>query len=92
MCACMLSHLSHVQLFVTPWTSLPGSSVHGILQARILERVLCPPPGHLPDPGMEPASPATPALQTDSLPLSHQGSPRKENYCMSNSNILKQYG
>ena len=26
--------LSHVRLFVTPW---PGSSVHGILQARILE-------------------------------------------------------
>ena len=24
---------------VTPWTSLPGSSVHGILQARILELV-----------------------------------------------------
>ena len=35
--ACMLSH---VQLFVTPWIcSPPGSSVHGILQARILEWV-----------------------------------------------------
>ena len=67
--------------------SPPGSSVHGILQARILERVLCPPPGYLPDPGMEPA---TPALQTDSLPLSHWGSPCKENYCVSNSSILKQ--
>ena len=32
--------LSHVQLFETPWTcSLPGSSAHGILQARILEWV-----------------------------------------------------
>ena len=31
--------LSHVRLFVTPWTdwSLPGSSVHGIFQARVLE-------------------------------------------------------
>ena len=29
-------------------------------------------PGHLPDPRIEPASPA---LQADSLPLSHQGSP-----------------
>ena len=30
--------LSHVRLFVTPWTdwSLPGSSVHGIFQARVL--------------------------------------------------------
>ena len=32
--------LSHVQLFVTPWTSPPGSSVHGIFQARILEWVV----------------------------------------------------
>ena len=31
-----------------------------------------PPPGDLPDPGIEPGSPA---LQADSLPLSHQGSP-----------------
>ena len=32
--------LSHVWLFVTPMDcSLPGSSVHGILQARILEWV-----------------------------------------------------
>ena len=27
---------------VTPWTSLPGSSVHGISQARILECVSIP--------------------------------------------------
>ena len=35
------------------------------------------PPGNLPDPDPdpEPTSPAAPALQTDSLPLSHQGSP-----------------
>ena len=32
--------LSHVQLFVTPMDySLPGSSIHGIFQARILESV-----------------------------------------------------
>ena len=31
-----------------------------------------PPPGDLPDPGIEPKSPA---FQADSLPLSHQGSP-----------------
>ena len=36
--------------------SPPGSSVHGILQARILEWVACPPPGNYPDPGTEPAS------------------------------------
>ena len=35
----------------------------------------CPPPGELPDPGIEPSSPVAPSLQADSLPLSHQGSP-----------------
>ena len=29
--------------------------------------LLCPPPGDLPDPGIEPASPAAPALQAGSL-------------------------
>ena len=39
-CACMLSYFSHVWLRVTPLDcSPPGSSIHGILQARILERV-----------------------------------------------------
>jgi len=33
------------------------------------------PPGALPDSGIEPAFPAAPALQADSLPLSHRGSP-----------------
>ena len=37
--------------------SLPGSSVHGIHRARILEWLPCPSPGHLPNPGMEPGSP-----------------------------------
>ena len=57
--------------------SPPVSSVLGILQARILKRVamLCPPPGNLPDPGIEPAFPAAPALQMDFLLLSHRGCP-----------------
>ena len=36
--------------------SLPGSSVHGILQARILEWVAIPFSRDLPDPGIEPRS------------------------------------
>ena len=36
--------------------SLPASSVQGILQARILEWVSSPPPGDLPNPGIEPES------------------------------------
>ena len=34
-----------------------------------------PPPGDLPDLGIEPTAPASLALQADSLLLSHQGSP-----------------
>ena len=50
--------------------SLPGSSVHGILQARILEWV--PSLGDLPDSGIKPGSPA---LQADSLPTEAPGKP-----------------
>ena len=52
--------------------SPPGSSVHGISQT-ILEWVAISFSRELPDPGVEPASPA---WQVDSLTLSHLGSPR----------------
>ena len=42
--------------------NLPGSSVHGILQARILSGLPCPSPGDLPDLGMEPLSLMSPEL------------------------------
>ena len=42
--------------------SLPGSSVHGILQASILQWVVVPSSGDLPDPGTEPASLMSPVL------------------------------
>ena len=70
---CMLSCFLSVGLLTTLWT------VHGILQARILEYVAMLPtpaptcPRDLPDLGIEPTSPVVPALQMDSLPLSHQG-------------------
>ena len=47
---------------MTPQTSLPGSSVHGIFQARILEWAATPSPGDLPYPGIKPMSLASPAL------------------------------
>ena len=37
---------------------LPGSSVHGIFQARVLEWVAFPSSKNLPDPGIEPRSPS----------------------------------
>ena len=45
--------------------SPPGSSVHEILQARILEWVAVPFSGDLPNPGIKPKFPA---LQAASLP------------------------
>ena len=42
--------------------SLPGSSVHGVLQAKYWSEVSCPLPRDLPHPGMETASPMSPAL------------------------------
>ena len=44
--------------------SLPGSSVHWILQARILEWVAISFSGYLPNPGIEPGPPV---LQEDSI-------------------------
>ena len=50
--------------------SPPGSSVHGILQARILAWVAIPFSRDLPNPGTEPKSPS---LQADSLPSEPPG-------------------
>ena len=62
--ACMHAHL--VQSCLTLWgpmdCSLPGSSVHGILQARILEGIAMPFSRDLPDPGTVPKSLCLPAL------------------------------
>ena len=42
--------------------SLPGSSVHGISQQEYWSGLPFPSPGDLPDPGIKPASPVSPAL------------------------------
>ena len=48
-------------------------TVHGILQARILEWVAFPFSGDIPNPGIERRSPT---LQADSLPAESQGKPK----------------
>ena len=55
MCVCSVAQ-SCSSLFHSIDCTLPGSSVHGILQARIPEWLPFPPPGDLPDPEIEPAS------------------------------------
>ena len=57
--------LSHVSLFATPWTvahQAPPSM--GFSKQEYWSGLPCPSPGDLPDPGIEPRSPA---LQADSL-------------------------
>ena len=53
---------SSVQLMATLHCSPPGSSVHRVSQARILEWVSIPSPRDLPKPGIKPESLASPAL------------------------------
>ena len=63
---------SRVRLFATPWTVAHQAPLSiGFSRQEYWSRFPSPSPRDLPDPGMEPRSPA---LQTDSLPLSHQGS------------------
>ena len=67
-CACMLSHFSLFRFFVTLWTvahQAPRSM--GFPRQEYWSGLPFPPPGDLPDPGTERTSPASPALQADSL-------------------------
>ena len=52
-----------------------SSSIHGILQARILEWEAIPSPGDIPDPGIKPRSLA---LQADSLSSEPPGKPQRQ--------------
>ena len=67
-CVCILSH---IRLCATPWTVV----CHASLSMRFSRQdywsgLPFSHPGDLPDPGIEPAFPAT---QVDFLPLSHRG-------------------
>ena len=73
---CVCAHPSVVSNSLQPMGySPPGSSVHGISQARILEWVAIPYPGDLPDPGIEPTSLEFPALADEFLIAAPAGKP-----------------
>ena len=71
-CCCAWS-LSHVRLFAIPWT-VPARFLcpWGFFRQEYWNELPCPPPGDLPNPGIEPRSAA---LQADSLPAEPQGKP-----------------
>ena len=71
----MLSH-SVVSDSVTPWTVAHQAPLFiGFSWSKYWSGLPSPPPGDLLDPGTEPKSPASPALQAGTSLLSHQGSP-----------------
>ena len=82
-CVCVQS-FSHVLLFATPWTVAwqPPLS-RGFSRQEYWSELLFPPPGDLPDPGIEPVSPASPA-NTGRLILYHwatwEAQSEKENW------------
>ena len=70
----MLSHFSHFQLFAAQWTVAHQAPLSmGFSRQEYWSGLPCLPPGDLPDPGIELTSPASSAVQADSLPLSHWG-------------------
>ena len=73
---CVLSRFSPVWLFATLWTVAHQAPLSmGFSRQEYWSGLPCPPPGVVPDPGIGSMSPVSPALQADSLPLSHWGSP-----------------
>ena len=58
-----------------PMDCSQGPLSMGISRQEHWNGLPCPPPGDLPNPGIKPASPA---LQANSLPMNHQGSPEKD--------------
>ena len=62
-CACVLHRFNRVRLFATPWTVGPQAPLSmGFSRQEYWGGLPCPSPGDLPDSGIEPASPASPAL------------------------------
>ena len=75
-CVCQL--LSHVQLFATPWTVAHQAPLSmGFSRQEYWSGLPFPSPGDLPNPGIEPMSPA---LQAASLPSKPPGKPNNNVY------------
>ena len=77
--------LSHVWLFVTPWTVAYQASLSmGFSRQEYWSGLPFPSPGDLPDPGIEPGSPT---LEADALTSEPPGKPQLKaiinyNYCV----------
>ena len=76
----MLSHFSRVRLFVIPSTlSRQAPPSMRFSRQKYWREFSCPPPGDFPHPGIEPASPMSPALAGKFITMSTTlGSPNKQ--------------
>ena len=73
---CMLSHFSCVQLCATLWTVTHQAPLSlRFSRQEYWSALPRPPPGDLPDPGIQALSPASPALAGGFFTLSHRGGP-----------------
>ena len=73
---CMLSHFSHVQLFVTPLTiAHQGPLSMGFSRQKYWSGLPFPDPGALPDPGIEPTSLTSPSSAGGSFITEPPGKP-----------------
>ena len=80
-CPCVCVPSCSVMSFATPRTAARQAPVSmGFSRQEYLNGLPFSTPGDIPDPGIQLESPASPALQADSLPLSHLGSsfPRQQ--------------
>ena len=73
-CVRLFLTLSCIQLFATQWTIAHQAPLStGFSRQEYWNGLPCPPPGHLPNPGIQPRSPA---LQVDSLLSGPPGNPK----------------
>ena len=70
-----MKSLSHIRLFATPWAvAHQASPSMGFSRQEYWSGLPVPPPGDLPNPGIEPWSPA---LQADALTSEPPGKPQE---------------
>ena len=89
---CMCAQpFSCVRLFATPWTVAHQTPLSmGFSRQEYWNGLPFPSPGVHSNPGIKPVFPVTPALQADSIPLSHWGSPNMEHnwYPIQSSEVI----
>ena len=73
---CCCSIIKLCPTLETPWTVARQAPLSmGFSRQECWSGLPCPPPGDLPDPGIEAESPVSPALEVDSLSLGSLGGP-----------------